>query len=191
MLFTFPSRYSFAIGLSVVFSLSGWSPIIQPEFLVFRHTQVATELASASRKGLSPATARRSRRFRSLPLSVSSLLLPRHMPCDTAGLGSSPFARRYWGNRYYFLFLQVLRCFSSLRSPHFISDAGIAPGGLPHSDIRGSMGICPSPRLFAACHVLLRLREPRHPPCALLVPFISFTQPTDFSLLASLFYHQN
>ncbi len=48
------------------------------------------------------------------------------------------------------------------------TDAGIAPGGLPHSDIRGSTGICPSPRLFAACHVLLRLREPRHPPCALL-----------------------
>ena len=40
--------------------------------------------------------------------------------------------------------------------------------GLPHSDIRGSLGICPSPRLFAACHVLLRLREPRHPSCALL-----------------------
>ena len=52
-------------------------------------------------------------------------------------------------------------------------DAGIAPGGLPHSDIRGSTGICPSPRLFAACHVLLRLREPRHPPCAL----VSFRMP--------------
>lgn len=32
-----------------------------------------------------------------------------------AGLGSSPFARRYWGSRVFFLFLQVLRCFSSLR----------------------------------------------------------------------------
>ena len=41
VLFTFPSRYSFAIGLSVVFSLAGWSPPIQPEFLVFRPTQVA------------------------------------------------------------------------------------------------------------------------------------------------------
>ena len=40
MLFTFPSRYSFAIGLSVVFSLTGWSPRIQPEFLVLRPTQV-------------------------------------------------------------------------------------------------------------------------------------------------------
>ena len=29
------------------------------------------------------------------------------------GLGSSPFARRYLGNRSFFLFLRVLRCFSS------------------------------------------------------------------------------
>ena len=40
--------------------------------------------------------------------------------------------------------------------------------GFPHSDIRGSMDICSSPRLFAACHVLHRLLVPRHPPCALL-----------------------
>ena len=37
-------------------------------------------------------------------------------------------------------------------------------GGLPHSDIRGSRDICSSPRLFAACHVLLRLREPQASP---------------------------
>ena len=52
----------------------------------------------------------------------------RHVSCDTAvlqpprgrnraGLGSSPFARHYWGNHSYFLFLRVLRCFSSPRSP--------------------------------------------------------------------------
>ncbi|EEX73170.1 hypothetical protein GCWU000323_02776 [Leptotrichia hofstadii F0254] len=29
------------------------------------------------------------------------------------GLGSSPFARRYSGNRFYFPFLPLLRCFSS------------------------------------------------------------------------------
>ena len=51
------------------------------------------------------------------------------------------------------------------------TDAGIAPGGLPHSDIRASTGICPYTRLFAAYHVLLRLREPRHPPCALAHTF--------------------
>ena len=49
-----------------------------------------------------------------------------------------------------------------------VADAGVASGGLPHSDIRDSMDICSYSRLFAACHVLLRLREPRHPSCALL-----------------------
>ena len=33
------------------------------------------------------------------------------------GLGSSPFARHYLGNHCYFLFLRVLRCFSSPGSP--------------------------------------------------------------------------
>ena len=39
--------------------------------------------------------------------------------------------------------------------------------GFPHSDISGSLGICPSPKLFAAYHVFHRLSVPRHPPCAL------------------------
>ena len=40
--------------------------------------------------------------------------------------------------------------------------------GLSHSEIRGSKVICTSPRLIAAYHVLHRLHEPRHPPCALI-----------------------
>ena len=39
--------------------------------------------------------------------------------------------------------------------------------GLPHSEICGSIRICQSPQLIAAYHVLHRLPEPRHPPCAL------------------------
>ena len=35
----------------------------------------------------------------------------------TRGLGCSPFARHYWGNHCCFLFLRVLRCFSSPGSP--------------------------------------------------------------------------
>src|SRR5690348_18140503 len=42
-------------------------------------------------------------------------------------------------------------------------------GGLPHSDIHGSMPARGSPWLFAACHVLHRLLVPRHPPNALLI----------------------
>ena len=43
----------------------------------------------------------------------------------------------------------------------------IQPTGLSHSEIAGSQGICSYPTLIAAYHVLHRLREPRHPPCAL------------------------
>ena len=39
--------------------------------------------------------------------------------------------------------------------------------GFPHSEICGSQDACSSPQLIAACHVLLRLSAPRHPPCAL------------------------
>ena len=40
--------------------------------------------------------------------------------------------------------------------------------GFPHSEISGSLGICPSPELIAAYHVFHRPLVPRHPPCALL-----------------------
>ena len=40
--------------------------------------------------------------------------------------------------------------------------------GFPHSEIRGSMLMCSSPQLIAACHVLHRLLMPRHSPCALI-----------------------
>ena len=39
--------------------------------------------------------------------------------------------------------------------------------GLPHSEILGLTGMCPSPKLIAAYRVLRRLSDPRHPPCAL------------------------
>ena len=39
---------------------------------------------------------------------------------------------------------------------------------VPFGDPRVITAICASTRLFAACHVLRRRRDPRHPPCALL-----------------------
>ena len=44
----------------------------------------------------------------------------------------------------------------------------VCSGRFPHSEISGSMGICPSPKLFAAYHVFHRLLVPRHPPYALI-----------------------
>ena len=40
----------------------------------------------------------------------------------SSGLGSFPFARRYSGNRCFFLFLRVLRCFSSPGSLPYVMD---------------------------------------------------------------------
>ena len=46
-----------------------------------------------------------------------------HTPgCTHPGLGSSAFARRYLRNRSFFLFLRVLRCFSSPGSPPYVMD---------------------------------------------------------------------
>ena len=55
VLFTFPSRYSFAIGLIRVFSLTGWSRQIRAGFLVSRVTQDTAMLHFASHTGLSPS----------------------------------------------------------------------------------------------------------------------------------------
>src|SRR5438093_1163712 len=86
-----------------------------------------------------------------------------------SGLGSSRFARHYSGNDY--LFLGVLRCFSSpgALSHPMDSDASdqIALAGFPHSEISGSPFASNSPELFAGNRVLLRPLAPRHPPCAL------------------------
>ena len=101
--------------------------------------------------------------------SVLRALTP---PRSRDGLGSSGFARRYSRNRSFFLFLRLLRCFSSPGSPPCVmcwrmDTWGLPPCGFPHSDTCGSPGMCPSPQLFAACRVFLRPLVPRHPPCAL------------------------
>ena len=84
------------------------------------------------------------------------------------GLGSSLFDRLYWGNRCLFLFLQVLRWVSSLRSLPLAMYSPAAHEGLPRvvSECRTS----PDQRLLAATrgfsqlnHVLRRLLVPRHP----------------------------
>ena len=57
--------------------------------------------------------------------------------------------------------------------------------GFPHSEINGLTDICSSPLLIAAYHVLLRLSEPRHPPCALSNLLVSQFSST-FLLLQSI-----
>jgi hypothetical protein len=64
------------------------------------------------------------------------------------------------------------------------------PRGFPHSEIPGSKPACGSPRLIAACHVLLRLLLPRHSPCALSSLTIKLTRSTAASLQPSAISRQ-
>ena len=150
MLFTFHSRYFYAIGREVVLSLGGWAPQIHAGFHVSGATREHLEglskwsephpasvvypqmnhLPDLSSTGLSPSVAglsrpvRLGRRFVTFCSPVHELRRPTtpcahrsYRPFGTHGLGWFPFARRYSGSRGFSLFLQVLRCFSSLGLP--------------------------------------------------------------------------
>ena len=97
------------------------------------------------------------------------------MRCHNAGLGSSPFARHYLGNHCLFSLPRGTKMFQFSRFAPCISRVTVLQtAGLSHSEICGSMVICTYPQLIAAYHVLHRLHEPRHPPCALSY-FLSIT----------------
>ena len=75
-----------------------------------RGTLDPASLPCLSRTGLSPSLAGLPRTVL-LGLVVDSAV--RTPECTHSGLGSFPFARRYLGNHCCFLFLRLLRCFSS------------------------------------------------------------------------------
>ena len=121
MLFTFPSRYSFAIGLPGVFSLTGWSRLIRAEFLVIRVTQDTTRPRLHSCTGLSPSRMQLSRCFHSAFGYHNVVLLPRRCIATPAVWAPPRSLATTGGIIVYFLLLKVLRCFSSLGSPLHIS----------------------------------------------------------------------
>ena len=107
---------------------------------------------------------------RLVTLLLRTLQPPQHR--NAMGLGCSDFARHYFRNRGFFLFLQVLRWFTSLSSldPAYVFSGSFlrfAQEGFPIRKSSDITPVCGSPKLIAACHVLHRLFLPRHPPCAL------------------------
>ena len=171
VLFAFPSRYFCAIGSCLVFSLGSWSTRIPAGFLVPRRTQVPhQEVRSISHTGLSPSSACLPRHFRyasvfyNFPGHPHAALQHRSRRFGLLRVRSPLLAES--------LLISIpglLRWFTSsgvAPPPYFIRTRGpgIAPCGLPHSAVRGSMDMCSSPRLFAAYHGLLRLAAPRHSP---------------------------
>ncbi len=63
-------------------------------------------------KGLSPSMVKLSRIFNFLIIYIIVVLQPQ-ICLNIPGLGYFQFARRYYGNHYCFIFLRLLRCFSS------------------------------------------------------------------------------
>ena len=157
MLFTFPSRYWFAIGLLRVFSLGGWARRIHTGFLVSRATQDSAMLHIASNKGLSPATAQLSSCF------FSPYFLQQRSPTTPPGpesrwFGLFPVRSPLLGESFLFSLPTGTKMFQfPAFASRFCGIVEVCSTGLSHSDIRGSKIICISPRLFAAYHVLLRL----------------------------------
>ncbi len=159
MLFTFPSRYWFTIGLSGVFSLTGWSRLIHAGFLVLRATQDTTTLRLTLRvRGCHPLW----HAFQTVPLNFLRTRGPTTPTCrNMSGLGSSPFARHYLGNHCLFSFPAGTKMFqfpalaSSKVAGEFLQNAGLS-----HSEILGSKVICTSPQAYRS------LSRPSSPPRA-------------------------
>ena len=110
VLFTFPSQY-YALSVTKEYLALGGGP---PEFpqgfscLVVLWIPARSLLISCT--GLSPSLTGLPRPFH---YHTSHLLRSITPERTRSGLGSFHFARRYFGNRVFFLFLALLRCFSS------------------------------------------------------------------------------
>ena len=92
-----------------------------------RPTPDTAVLLLISPTGLSPPMAVLPRDIR----LCSSVTCAVHTPvCTHTGLGSSAFARRYLRNHCYFLFLRLLRCFSSPGSLRIPMDSVCSDRGL-------------------------------------------------------------
>lgn len=193
LLFTFPSRYWFTIDLRRYLALPvSTGGFIQAIRVSDYSRSMTRERTTISDTGLLPSGAALPSAFSySVRLKLSFhkwniIALQPRSPLRDIGLGYSRFARRYLGNSRiplpapksigsesemscWFLFLRVLRCFTSpgvlLRHASKICEllAGVSPFG--HSRIEACLS---APRDFSqtGC-VLHRSTKSRHPPYTL------------------------
>ena len=103
------------------------------------------------------------------------------------GLGSSHFARRYFGNRCFFLFLRLLRCFSSPGSPRTAMCSPCGSGGplrwvAPFRNLR----VIGYLLLAAAYRSLSRLSSALSAKASALRPFLLDLPPAALVLLRRL-----
>ena len=116
VLFTFPSQY-YALSVTEEYLALGGGPPCFPQGFPCPVVLWILPVRSKFRlRGFHPLWLAFPKPFGYLLLSLMQSTTPL---CMHNGLGSFPFARRYSGNRCFFLFLRVLRCFSSPRSPRY------------------------------------------------------------------------
>ena len=169
VLFTFPSQYCSTIGHQVVFRLGGWAPRIPYRFHVSVGTQDTNCYVRVSLKRLSLALVDLPISFSYAFVYVVFVLTPKLFLTSVWPLPISlatTFGISFDFSSSAYLDVSVRRVPSTyLLIQYAVTMLLIV--GFPHSDTCGSILICSSPQLFAACRVLLRLPMPRHSPCAL------------------------
>ena len=134
---------------------------------MFRVTQDTTRLQLASSTGLSPSMVVLSRTFLS-QASCHSVVLQPHGCVATIMVWALPRSLATTrGILNLFSLPAGTTMFQFPALAHLKIVTVLQTDGLSHSEILGSTVICTYPGLIAAYHVLHRLREPRHPPCAL------------------------
>ena len=154
VLFTFPSRYCFAIGHSGIFSLTRWSSQIHTGFHVSHATRDTTLVFKVFDYRIFTFC---DVSFQRLRLTYSIYGWLSHNPTlSKSSLGCSLFARRYCGNRFCFLFLWLLRCFNSPGSLLHIYLLNMQFKEFPHSGTSGSKLTSSSPKRFVGRHALHR-----------------------------------
>ncbi len=119
VLFTFPSQY-YALSVTKEYLALRGGPRSFPQG--FPCLVVLWILPCRLRfhvRGFHPLWPAFPKPFHYLQRITSAVRTP---ACTHAGLGSFPFARRYLGNRGFFLLLRLLRCFSSPGSPPYVMD---------------------------------------------------------------------
>ena len=120
VLFTFPSRY---YSLSVTWSYLAFGdgpPFFRQDFSCPDVLRIPLALSKFRLQGFHPLCLTFPGNSTIHPDTLSWSLPQIHY---RSGLGSSNFARHYSRNHCCFLFLRVLRCFSSPGSPHIPMDS--------------------------------------------------------------------
>ena len=158
---------------SGIFSLTRWSGWIQSAFHEHRFTQETPCIfAVVGYRTLTCSGRLFQGRSPNLKIPCRSPSTPQ---CEHCGLGWSRFARRYLGNQCLFLFLWLLRCFSSPGS-HLLRGTNIVLVGSP---IRKSpsQGLVPARRGLSQVSRPSSVRMPGHSPCTLInLTFIGLTR---------------